>query len=108
MKTSIPDGDNVQASLACTAVSELVAVREDLAETKAAFLRYFRRGVKCGLTLRQLMDLLPRVFGAVEYPLEQGRCVLSMLESLTPREIGAASAGFGDSGEESRVDPEKA
>lgn len=87
----VPEGDRLDTWLARIATIELVEARNNHIATRTAFVQYFRRGLASGLSLKQLMDLLPSVFAAVEYPLDEGRRVLEMVKALSLADIGARS-----------------
>lgn len=91
MNPSILEGDTLDACLVNTAIVEIIAARNNLIATRAAFLRYFKRGLASGISLKKLMDMLPSLFTAVEYPMDEGRRVLEMVKALSLADIVARS-----------------
>jgi hypothetical protein len=69
-------------------VSELWGSREDIAATKAVFIRFFNRGLHAELLLSELMDMLPSIIRRVDFPDPDGAEVIAMLKALTPGDIG--------------------
>jgi hypothetical protein len=85
--TSKEDFDRFVDCLFSHALSEVRAARGDMAATRAAWIRYFQRGYKAGMSLQEVAGHLPELFRRAHYPDDEARAVLSMLKALTPREI---------------------
>ncbi len=69
-------------------VSEVRQARGDGKATRGAWIRYFQRGLKAGMSLDELMEHLPDLFKKADYPDGEAQRVLAMLKSLTLSEIG--------------------
>ena len=61
--------------------------RGDLAVTKSAFIRYFRRGLKASLLLQELMDNLPAIMARTDYSASDAAGVITMLKALNLHEL---------------------
>jgi hypothetical protein len=71
-----------------TTVAELWASRQDIAATKAVFIRFFKRGLHAELLLSEMMDMLPSIVRRVDWPEPGGASVIAMLKALTPADMG--------------------
>ena len=71
-----------------TTVTELWASRGDIAATKADFIRFFKRGLHADLLLSELMDMIPSIFGRVDWPEAEAASILAMLKAMTPKDVG--------------------
>jgi hypothetical protein len=82
------DLDAFVSWLTSTTLSEVSAMRGDPEATRAAWIRYFRRGLKADLLLGELMDLLPNLFLQVDYPGDEAQKVLEMLKRINFDDLG--------------------
>lgn len=69
-------------------LSELKAARGNMTETKAAWIRYFRRGLRAELLLDELMHYLPELFTRTQYPAEEASRVLEMVKQMSFDDVG--------------------
>ena len=69
-------------------LTEVRAARGDMPATREAWIRYFQRGHKAGLSLDELMKHLEELFPRAQYPDDEARRVLTMLKALSLSEIG--------------------
>ncbi len=69
-------------------VLELGSTRGDIGATKAAFIRFFHRGLKAELLLAELMEVLPSVVMRADYSETEHSQVVLMLKSLNLEELG--------------------
>jgi hypothetical protein len=69
-------------------LTDVRAARDDMDATRAAWIGYFQRGLKASMSMDELMEHLPELFGRVQYSSEEAQRVLAMLKALTLRDIG--------------------
>src|SRR5260221_14460537 len=86
--TSKDDFDRFVDWLFSHALSGLRASRGNMTETKAAWIRYFRRGPKAELLLDELMHYLPELFTRTQYPAEEASRVLEMVKQMNFDDVG--------------------
>ena len=67
---------------------ELRATRGDMAATREAWIRYFRRGLGADLLLAELMPHLPELFRRAQYPEDEAWSVLTMVKGLNFSDMG--------------------
>jgi hypothetical protein len=77
------------------ALSELRASRGDMAATRAAWTRYFRRGLKADLLMDELMGHLPELFRRANYSEEECPRVLHMLKTMNFSDVGISPTETG-------------
>jgi hypothetical protein len=86
--TSKEDFDRFIDWLFSHTLNELRAARGDMAATREAWIRYFRRGLKADLLLDELMTHCPELFRRVQYPEGEARGVLAMVKGLNFSDLG--------------------
>ena len=86
--TSKEDFDRFIDWLFSHTLAELRASRGDMSATRAAWTRYFRRGLRADLLLDELMTHLPELFRRAQYPDEEAPKVLVMIKALNFSDIG--------------------
>lgn len=86
--TSKDDFDRFVDWLFSHALSELRAARGNMTETKEAWIRYFRRGLKAELLLDELMHYLPELFTRTQYPTAEASRVLEMIKQMNFDDVG--------------------
>jgi hypothetical protein len=86
--TSKEDFDRFAGWLFNHTLNELRAARGDLAATREAWIRYFRRGLKADLLLDELATHLPELFRRAQYPEEEAYSVLAMVKGLNFSNLG--------------------
>ena len=69
-------------------LTELRASRGDMAATRAAWIRYFSRGLKADLLLDELMTHVPELFTRAQYPEDEARNVLAMIKQFKLSDMG--------------------
>lgn len=86
--TSSEDFDEFVAWLTSTVLSEAMAASGDAVATKAAWIAYFRRGLKADMLLGELMDLLPGILPRVGYAPDEAQRVVQMLKRTNFDDLG--------------------
>jgi hypothetical protein len=86
--TSKEDFDRFVDWLFSHTLAELRSARGSMDETKAAWVRYFRRGLKAELLLDELMHYLPELFTRAQYGSEEASKVLEMIKQMNFRDVG--------------------
>ena len=86
--TSKEEVDKFIAWLFSLTLAELREARGDMPATQAAWIRYFRRGLKAHLLLDELMTHLPELFARAQYPADEARNVLAMIKALNFSDLG--------------------
>jgi hypothetical protein len=78
-------------------LTELRAARGDATQTRDAWIRYLRRGLKADLLLDELMKFVPELFRRANYPEAEARSVLAMIKTINLKEmgIGVSDKGVG-------------
>jgi hypothetical protein len=70
------------------ALAELRSARGSMETTKAAWIRYFQRGLKAELLFDELMHYLPELFTRAQYSSEEAGEVLEMLKHMNFGDVG--------------------
>jgi hypothetical protein len=86
--TSKEDFDRFVDWLFSHALTEIRAARGDADATKAAWIAYFRHGVKADLLLDELMGHVPELFRRARYADYDAPKVLALIKALNLEEIG--------------------
>jgi len=86
--TSKEDLDRFVDWLFSHTLPDLRASRGDMVATRAAWIRYFRRGLKAELLMGELMGHLPELFRRANYADEEGPRVLEMLKTMNLSDVG--------------------
>ena len=94
-KTSKEDFDRFVDWLFSHTLIELRASRGDMTATRAAWIHYFRRGLRADLLLDELMTHLPELFRRAQYPDEEARSVLAMVKGLNFSDMGIERTATG-------------
>ena len=99
--TSKEDFDRFVDWLFSHTLTEVRSARGDSEATKAAWIRYLRRGIRADLLLHELMAHVPELFRRAQYADYDVPKVLSMIKAITLAEIGVDSSSAGAQDEES-------
>ena len=86
--TSKADFDRFIDWLFSNTLTELRKSRGNMVATRAAWIHYFRQGLKADLLLDELMKHLPELFRRAQYPEDEARSVLEMIKALNFSELG--------------------
>jgi len=76
-------------------LKELRASRGDMGATRAAWIHYFRQGLRADLLLDELMKQVPELFSRAQYTEEEARGVLAMMKGLNFSDMGIQRTNTG-------------
>jgi hypothetical protein len=71
-----------------TTLAELEVGQGDIAATRAAFIRFFQRGMRAELLPAELMDILPSLIGRMDYAEPERSEVIAKLKALHLQDLG--------------------
>jgi hypothetical protein len=71
-------------------LAELRTSRGEMAATRAAWIHYFRLGLRAELLLDELMTHVPELFRRAQYPEDEARRVLAMVKAMNFSDLGIA------------------
>ena len=74
-------------------LGEVRGARGDGGATRAAWIRFFRRGLAAGLLLDELMTHVPELFRRAQYSDDDGPKVQAMLKQLNLAQLGVGVQG---------------
>jgi len=77
-------------------LAEVRAARGDAEATRAAWVGFFRRGIKAELLLDELMTHLPELFHRAQYADYDAPKVLAMIKAINLAELGIEPEGQGE------------
>jgi hypothetical protein len=103
--TSKEDFDRFVDWLFSHTLAEVRAARGDSEATRAAWIRYLRRGVKADLLLHELMAHVPELFRRAQYADYDAPKVLAMIKGINLAEIGVGPVTGAAQDEHSGVHP---
>jgi hypothetical protein len=78
------------------ALKEVRAARGDAEATRAAWIRFFRRGIRADLLLDELMAHVPELFRRAQYADYERPKVLAMIKGINLAELSAGPTGAQD------------
>jgi hypothetical protein len=90
--TSKEDFDRFVDWLFSHSLKELRAARGDAEATRAAWVRYFRKGIAADLLLDELMGQLPELLRRAQYADYDYPRVVEMLKAMNLQDIGVLPA----------------
>ena len=76
-----------RVALVESVLTDLDASRGDDAATRSAFIRFFQRGLKANVSMRELMDLTPIIFVKARYSQPEALAAMAVVKKLTPEDI---------------------
>jgi hypothetical protein len=76
-------------------LSELRSSRGEMTATRAAWIHYFRQGLRADLLLDELMTHVPELFRRAQYPEDEALRVLAMIKALNFSDMGIAPTKTG-------------
>jgi hypothetical protein len=88
--TSKEDFDTFVDWLFSHTLAEVRVARGDPDATRAAWVRFFRRGIKAELLLDELMGHVPELFRRAQYADYDAPKVLALIKGINLAELGAA------------------
>ncbi len=88
--TSQEDFDRFVDWLFSHTLTEVRAARGDAEATRAAWVRFFRQGIKADLLLDELMGHVPELFRRAQYADYDAPRILAMIKGINLAEVGAA------------------
>jgi hypothetical protein len=88
--TSKEDFDRFVDWLFSHTLTEVREARGDAEATKAAWIRFFRRGISAELLLNELMAHVPELFRRAQYADYDAPKVMAMIKGISLAEVGAA------------------